>query len=198
MTSLPSQKQLSTLHNKIKNRNYKGKTIEGESVDEGTDRVESSCIASGVQITRKQKRVEDAKTPYAKNAESVSYSEPLMLAHAQLIRSRDYIYRNAEDPNRCQRGHERLVRHIARTYLPALAVFQESYPIEALEAEQETLLTRLANGWSMGEAPDTDPETDRLAETFERVLTEYEIVTDALAGDVMRRYTLDLEPMAGA
>ena len=117
------------------------------------------------QVTRKQKRVAGTKSTYAKNAKRVSISEPLMLAYVQITRSRDYIYRNTGDPERMERGYERLMKTLARDYLPALELLKEKHSTEVLQAAHDELYDRLMNGMDAPPAPKDDPSTDNIMRT---------------------------------
>lgn len=79
------------------------------------------------------------------------------------------------------KGHARLTRILARDYLPALDALKTAYPIEQLEQERETTIGRLEKGWQLA-------DTESRARTFAKLLARYEILTDAIDGDVLARH----------
>lgn len=176
MNRLPSQQQLLTLHNKLDKESYKGKAYEVEGIE--------------------QECTECAKS--VKSAESLFIPASLLAVYVKVSRQHDYLYRQADDQGKLQRGYSRLMKTLAREYLPALASFQESYPREALVAERDTLIDRLNRGMDMQPAPDGDEATDRIAELFDRLLIRYSVVHDAVEGNVIMRHTHGLDEWVGA
>lgn len=90
-----------------------------------------------------------------------------------------YCHKRVGIPN-AVKGHARLLRILSREYLPAINRLQEAYPREALEAERDAVLVRLERGWQM-------EDSDGVARTFSKLLTRYEVLSDALDGDVINR-----------
>lgn len=90
-----------------------------------------------------------------------------------------YCHQRVGTPN-AAKGHARLLRILSREYLPALDALQEAYPREALEAERDALLARLERGWQM-------EDSAKVARTFSKLLVRYEVLTDALDGNVINR-----------
>lgn len=176
MHQLPTQQKLRTLHNKIQNTNYKGKeTKEG---------------SSSVVVEKCAKSVESAKR--------VAVPHSLVAVYAKVGRQHDYLYRQGITQDKIERGYARLLRTLAREYLPALALFQESYPRDVLLAERDRLIERLNKGMDTQAAPDGDESTDRIAELFDRLLIRYSIVHDAVEGDVIMRHMHGLDEWVSA
>lgn len=150
------------------------------------------------QSTRKQISPNPAETGYAKDAISVSVPASLAAVYAKLSRQHSYLYRQADSQDKLARGYTRLMKTLAREYLPALASFQESYSREALEAERDTLIDRLNRGLDMQPAPDGDESTDKISETFDRLLVRYSIIHDAVEGNVIMRHTHGLDEWIAA
>lgn len=90
-----------------------------------------------------------------------------------------YCHKRVGSPN-AAKGRTRLLRILSREYLPTLNALQDAYPREALEAERDALLVRLERGWQM-------EDSVKVARTFSKLLVRYEVLTDALDGNVINR-----------
>lgn len=168
MNTLPTQQSLLDLHKKLKNPTYKGK--ENKAVDNND--VLPNCEKS------------------EKSEERVAVSPELMETYQAVLRRVRYCQRSSGDVDRFKKGRERLMRVLAREYLPALKQLEGQYSREALESECAIIEQRLERGWQMD-------DTDSVARTFSRLLTQYEIISDLLAGDVINRMMARAERAAG-
>lgn len=90
-----------------------------------------------------------------------------------------YCHKRVGSPN-AAKGRTRLLRILSREYLPTLNALQEAHPREALETERDDLLDRLERGWQM-------EDSNGVARTFSKLLVRYEVLTDALDGNVINR-----------
>lgn len=97
----------------------------------------------------------------------------LFASRARIVAGFDYLRMHASDPGRLARGQTRLRGIVLRDYLPALRDLAGSTDREALHRRRMTLKRRLHRGWRM----DATPRADAL---FAELLTQYEILTDAL------------------
>lgn len=87
-----------------------------------------------------------------------------------------------------ERGRRKVIRELTDHYLKAITAIREAVSVDELERLQQTLTNRLETGWEL------EP-TDARDQLFARLLTDYEIVTDALADSVLSPYLERLETL---
>lgn len=92
-----------------------------------------------------------------------------------------YCRKHRNNDRLYSKGHARLTRILARDYLPTLDALKTAYPIEQLETERETIIGRLEKGWQLA-------DSESRARTFAKLLARYEVLTDAIDGDVLARH----------
>ena len=97
-----------------------------------------------------------------------------------------YCRKHRDNEHLYDKGNTRLTRILARDYLPAIARLRTAYPTSQLEAERETTIQRMEKGWQL-------EDTEGRARTFVKLLARYEILTDAIEGDVMSRHLARVE-----
>lgn len=82
-------------------------------------------------------------------------------------------------------GRQRLIRIAAKEYLPALHRWRSAHSRDEITAARDAVRQRLERGWDTPNAPDDDPSTDRRAELFADLLTQYEVFEDMLSEHVI-------------
>lgn len=88
-------------------------------------------------------------------------------------------------------GYDRLMRIMAREYLPGIHAVREQRSREDLVQARDTVLKRLERGWDTDPAPEDDENTNNRAELFSQLLTQYEVFEDILTDDSVIAQTMD-------
>ena len=96
--------------------------------------------------------------------------------HARAQRGFSYLRTHYDAPTLYQKGRTRLKHLYLNQYIPAVDDLLASTSTADLTAMQATLEQRLSTGWErMG-----DHGTDAQYDTFTRLLTQYEVISEAL------------------